>query len=89
MNDESKDKNSPVKVATDAGAGDAPNHSAPSSPTINGVLKNNHQATENGNGTVPEGDDGTDTEDAKLESDQNEKSSTYSDDDGRKPNIQP
>lgn len=81
-----KDAASPVKAATETGTGDVKNQSAPSSPTVNGGLKN-HEATENG--TVNDGDDGTDTEDAKLESDQNEKSSTYSDDDGRKPSIQP
>lgn len=92
MNDEqkngsaNKDASSPVKAATESGAGDGQNHTAPSSPTVNGVLKN-REATENG--TAADGDDGTDTEDAKLESDQNEKSSTYSDDDGRKPSIQP
>lgn len=78
--DAAKDGASPVKAAADG-----QNHTAPSSPTTNGDVKN-HVAPENG--TATDGDDGTDAEDTKLDSERNEKSA-YSDDESRKPSIQP
>lgn len=93
MSDEAKDtatvtkELSPAKTASETG-GTENCTNATASPTTNGDVKSRiGESLENGG--VATGADDADGEDAKQDSEQNDKSSNYSDDENRKPSIQP